>query len=235
MTNNDLEKFQDRNFTNDYRNLNLYSMIPRHGTSILDVGSGSGTIFQFLNIYYINIYLSDISKYHVKKLKKFYQNKNVDILLLDAQNFSLSKTVDTISACDIIEHLPDDQKAINNFYNNLKPGGKIFISTAALPSLYGARDKRFGHYKRYTKKELFDMLKTAGFKNIKIKYWNMLGVIPYFISEKIMGTELHAPARFKIDSLLKKIINKILYLFLFIESKINFLPIGLNLIATAQK
>ncbi len=231
-----LEKYINKDYSVDYRRAVLFSMINLNGDSVLDVGSGNTLMYEYIKDKFKKIYLSDVSDYLVKSIKdKTADNKQVEVLKIDAQKFQLDQPVDAIIACDVIEHLSDDDSALDHFYLNLKPNGRVFISVPAHPQLYGIRDKRLGHFRRYTKKSLKNKLIKAGFADIKIRYWNFLGVIPYFVSEKVLQTELKGPARFDNNNLSNKVINLFIRKILQIEAKIKFMPIGLTLIAEAKK
>ncbi|PIP86567.1 hypothetical protein COV42_03045 [Candidatus Campbellbacteria bacterium CG11_big_fil_rev_8_21_14_0_20_44_21] len=231
-----LDSFQLQDFSEDYRLKALFNMLPEDASwSVLDLGSGNGVLADFKKDKYKKIILSDHSSVIVNKLKnKFQDSNNIIVLQIDAENFLLDDKVNLITATDIIEHLQNDVKSLRSSFKALTEGGQIFISVPAMPFLYGRRDKKYGHFRRYKKKELRQKLKEAGFKVGYIRYWNISGVLPYFISEKILKKELKGPSR-SIKSIKDKIINKILYTILYVESKITFLPIGLTLIALARK
>lgn len=231
-----LEEFQLQDFSQDYRLNNLYKAIPRCGGEVLDVGTGNGYIFTFLNKHFSKINLSDNSDRLLEHLRKKYKNnKKVSVLKLDSSNFDVSRKVELITSCDVIEHLENDKPALDAYYRNLKEGGMLFLSVPAISLLYGIRDKNLGHYRRYSKKLLRSNLEKAGFKKIRIRYWNLIGVLPYFVSEKIFNKELKGVARFNLTNAFLLTLNRLLSFELFLETKTQHLPLGLTLIATAEK
>ncbi len=232
----DLEEFQLEKTYADYRLRTLFSMIPHKGMSVLDIGSGSGIICRFLRGRFAKIYLSDISEALVEHLRRVYRyDEHVRSLKLDAQEFTLADKVDLITACDVIEHLPKDQAALDTFYNNLRVGGILFLTVPAFPSLYGARDRKYGHWRRYTKYEIIANVKRAGFRRIRAKYWNATGIVPYLISEKLFKKELVGPARTGSLGLAGKVTDRVLSALLGIEARVSWLPFGLTLIVFAEK
>lgn len=232
-----LEDFQQRDFKHDYRLRALLKLIPQIGGKILDVGSGNGEIAVFLSKKADIVYATDNSEILLKKLQiKTRGISNIKVEKIDAEDFNFQKKdFNLITATDIIEHLKGDTAFLKNCYSHLKDGGYLFISVPAVKSLYGIRDKKLGHHKRYDKSEIIYNIKQAGFKIKRCQYWNFLGFPPYFISEKILKKELIGPARMEINSLFSRFLNRLLYFWLVVEGKIEFLPIGLSLIILAQK
>lgn len=232
-----LEKGQATDFfSQDYRLQSLFSKVPATGGRLLDLGSGNGEIANFLRGRFSHFTLADVSVYLCENLRhKFSGRSDVSVVNIDAQTFSLPDALfDGITMTDIIEHIPDDCSALQHAFGALKPGGFLFVSVPALPLLYGLRDKEAGHYRRYIKKELLEKLTDAGFHIKSIFYWNILGVLPYLLSEKILEKPLAGPAR-RPKGFWTHVFNRIIYGLLLVELRIPFLPFGVTLIAIAEK
>lgn len=233
----DLEELQQKDFRRDYRLQALLTLIPKTGKKILDIGSGNGEMAISLSRKAKIVYATDNSEILLKKLRaKTTKIPNLKVVKIDAQNFSFKeKNFDLITACDVIEHLKNDTEFLKTCYNHLAKNGNLFISVPAIKFLYGIRDKKLGHHRRYDKNELNKKIEKAGFVILKSQYWNFLGTTPYLISEKILTRELVGPARHNLNNFFLRFLNKLLYFWLVFEGKINFLPIGLSLIILAQK
>lgn len=231
---NELDTFQSKDFSSDYRLRALYSMIPRGGV-VLDVGSGNGMIANILQGQYRKFILTDNSETLINQLRlKFHDRSDVEIHCEDAQHLNPHGAVDVITACDILEHISHDAKSVRSLAGALSPGGRLFISVPAHPFLYGLRDEKYGHIRRYKKKNLRELLTVAGLEIESIRHWNAIGVIPYLISEKIARRPLVAPARDKNSNMFAKIANQILFSVLYLETFLPF-PFGLSLIAICRK
>lgn len=137
---------------------------------------------------------------------------------------------------DVIEHIEYDNNLVSKLCKFLNDEGELIIIAPAYNYLYGKRDREIGHYRRYNKKSLELLLESNGFRTTKISYWNMFGVAPYFISEKLFKKPLIMSLRDKKqNNLFKKIISKLLfYWFKYIENNIN-LGFGLSLVCVARK
>lgn len=232
----ELEDFQRQSFKDDYRLGSLMRMIPECSGKILDVGSGNGEIAIFLSKKAEVIYAGDNSEIILERLKRKVKNiANFKVIYLNAENFNLQKNFDLITACDIAEHLKDDDAFFKNCYHHLNQTGRLFVSVPSIKSFYGIRDKKYGHYRRYTREEIITKLLKAGFSIHHCQYWNFIGLLPYFVSERIFKKALVGPARHQINNLFFRAVSKFLYFWLILESRISFLPIGLSLITIAEK
>src|SRR5215471_12330597 len=55
---------------------------------------------------------------------------------------------------NVFEHIEDDQRAIEQIYQKLLPGGALLVYVPAFPCLWTKLDDKVCHYRRYTKKTL---------------------------------------------------------------------------------
>ena len=134
---------------------------------------------------------------------------------------------DSAISSEVIEHLEDDVLALEIIYYVLKPNGVIVVDTPAFNFLYSRNDKKIGHYRRYTKKSLKEILEKAGFKVEKIRYWNLIGFFGWLIYFKLLKNYYSVLNK-------KTWMGNILGKFLKIESKVTF-PLGLTVLAKARK
>jgi SAM-dependent methyltransferase len=221
----------------DFRNYNLNQMIAFKvkGASALDIGCGNGFLLGLLSktkeVYGVepNFNLIKLAKEINPKLK-IYKGfaEEVDELI--------TKKVDSILMIDVLEHVEDDVLQIKRVYNNLNERGQFIVVVPAYQFLYGKRDKNNGHYRRYSKQDLMRRLSNNGFKIKSIRYWNVLGFLPYLFYEKILKKELNTELRsIKKKGVIKKAINKILDLwFRYVENNFNF-GFGLTIMCIVEK
>ena len=103
--------------------------------------------------------------------------------------------VGTITMLDVLEHIERDDEQVKKIHRVLRPGGAFIFVVPAYPYLYGKRDEAMGHYRRYTKRGLIQLLAQNGFAVDSIRYWNALGVLPYAVAEKILRKPLRVRLR----------------------------------------
>jgi len=144
---------------------------------LADLGCGQGQLLELLNQEFAknkkNLYGFDISSSFINKSKKSFNN----VFCLDLNENKLPfQDFDIIFALDIIEHLEFPLGFLKNTALVIKPNGLIIISTPNTGSLsyllqgknwYAFKDKTHLHF--YNRRQLNNLLKTAGFKTINLK------------------------------------------------------------------
>src|SRR5690606_6783902 len=68
---------------------------------------------------------------------------------------------DLVCAFDIIEHVENDQKAVEEMLRVLKPGGSICVTVPAFMSLWTKHDDINLHFRRYRKEGLESLFNKA--------------------------------------------------------------------------
>jgi 2-polyprenyl-3-methyl-5-hydroxy-6-metoxy-1,4-benzoquinol methylase len=101
---------------------------------------------------------------------------NASFFTGDLTRFKKPDTYDLILSIDVMEHIEEDQKVFENFFQSLKPNGVLLIST---PSDQGGSGIEHDHDESfidehvrdgYGREEIAQKLKIAGFKNIEVLY-----------------------------------------------------------------
>ncbi len=196
----------------------------------LEIGAGLGNISEQL-AKIRDLTLSDIDPNLVAILqKKFISSKNIRVEIFD-----ISKTISTVKSkfnsiysVNVLEHIKDDKKALRNMNTLLSSGGRVVLLVPAKKSVYSKIDKRLGHFRRYEREELILKMKGAGFSNIKVEYFNALGLLSWYVRDKIDRNNNHLkPSHVKAFDVIVPILKAI-------EPKKN-LPFGISLIAVGIK
>jgi SAM-dependent methyltransferase len=230
-----------KNERTDFRWQNLRKIIKKYiaGKQILDAGCGTGHLTIDLLKEGFEVTAIDSSPELVDLVRETIKNEKLHVtsFVMDIRNLNglIPAKFNTIVCLDVIEHIDTDKIVLNNFREVLKREGTLIISVPAIKCLYGQRDNDVGHFRRYDKTELTDKVKNAGFTIVDIRYWNFIGVIPFFVSEKVFHKPLNEDIRYSRTRLRSKILNTLLnYWFSLIENRIRF-PIGLTLIVVCRK
>ncbi len=181
------------NFT--YRNsLALLDLYFDTSSKILDIGSGVGTLDFYLAKRGADVVGIDISTKAVRVAKKntnLFGLKNLKFYVGDVNKFNFSSRFDLVLCSEIIEHVEDDCKLLKDLKKNLNRNGIIFLSTplqtAPLHKLGLTKkfDKRVGHLRRYTLKELKRLVEVNDLKIVRFYYSdgifrNLFFVFPIF-------------------------------------------------------
>lgn len=210
----------------------VYDVIkPFTGQRILDIGCARGNITDFVKGRELVIGI-DVLEDFVNDYKNRFKNfKNISAFKCniekDNAEFLLNKDIDTIICLNVLEHIENDMQALKNMHRILKTGGKLIIQVPAFACLYGTLDAADIHFRRYGKKEIISRITAAGFKIKKVFYFNIAGIIGWFISGKILKDK-----HFKKDRGI--LFNSIIPFLRFIEKAIKP-PIGLSIFVAAEK
>lgn len=144
---------------------------------ILDTACSGGVLVKALvEKGYTDVSGLDISSEAVeacekKGLSNIFCRDAVDTKLEDQQ-------FDVIIASDVLEHIEDEKKAMNEWYRILKPHGTLIIIVPAFQFLWGDSDVLDRHFRRYTRKQLKTVVNRQGLKRRKVFYLNFSLFLP---------------------------------------------------------
>ena len=95
---------------------------------ILDVGCGTGKLAYLISKKGGNVKGVEYSKSAIEVAKRKYQNPNLKYELIDVSKKNLGK-YDVIISVGTLEHMDNPYFMLKKLKNNLKPGGKIIITS----------------------------------------------------------------------------------------------------------
>lgn len=134
---------------------------------------------------------------------------------------------DAIVYVNVLEHIADDENELRRAHESLKDGGAVCIFVPALSWLYSEHDRSVGHQRRYHKPQLKARLEKAGFEIVTLRYFDIVGILPWLFFMKWMKRILTGNAAARYDAVVVPVMRRL-------ESAVP-LPLGKNLIAVARK
>ena len=166
--------------------------------TILDAGSGFGQYSYYMahrnslwKVLGIDVKEEQIADCNAFAKQIGYENR-MSFKVGDLTEYVASEPVDLILSVDVMEHIADDEQVFRNFYQSLKQGGTLLIST---PSNLGGSDVHdgdgesfIGEHVRdgYSKDDITEKLQRAGFSNINVSYsYGTAGHISWILSMKL--------------------------------------------------
>lgn len=112
-----------------------------------------------------------------------------DALALPFPDASLNLVV----AFDVLEHIVDDDRAVQEICRVLRPGSTALIAVPADPKLWSAHDEAVGHVRRYTRASLVALFEHNGMTVEEIGSWNvLLRPVAAWHRRKSTGSDLDA-------------------------------------------
>jgi SAM-dependent methyltransferase len=95
-------------------------------------------------------------------------------------------TYDLVAILDVLEHVEEDQAALESIARKLRPGGRILIAVPAHPWMWSAHDVVNHHKRRYTRKTLGAVVAAAGLKLEMLSWFNSL-LFPLAAAARLAG------------------------------------------------
>jgi glycosyltransferase involved in cell wall biosynthesis len=134
--------------------------------------------------------------------------------------------VDSVLCSNVLEHIENEQAALRNMHAVLKPGGRLVLVVPAGMWLHGSMDVVLGHFRRYSKKGLIDLLTREGFAVETIFSMNKPGVLGWWLNGKVLR-------RKTLGKVQMKLFNALVPVFKVVDP---FAPwTGLSLVVVARK
>jgi hypothetical protein len=110
-----------------------------------------------------------------------------------AEQIRLAERPDSIIYVNVLEHIADDVHELSVINKTLDAGGRIFIFVPALRWLHGSYDRQINHFRRYTRTELEKKCVAAGFRVIASRYFDLFGVLPWWVKYKVLQSNNMEP------------------------------------------
>jgi len=206
---------------------------PYLGRRVADLGCGVGNLTPFMldrDLYLgidsdpeiIDFMKSQYPSTRYPNIEIFQSN----ILSRDCSNLIKDKKIDTILSINVLEHIEDDNAALQVMLESLPKGGSLCLLIPAFNQLYGTLDELDNHYRRYNKALLLSKLAKFELEIIKLRYFNLIGAIGWFIKCKVFNQKKHTNDNFYIMHYLSSIMKNI-------EASID-IPFGLSLVVVAR-
>ena len=201
------------------------------GNRVLEVGSGTGNITQFIAANGCQVIATEVVPSFRSILQKSYGDlPNVSIgqfdLTAKAPQEYLSRQIDTVVCLNVLEHIEDDRFALQQIRELLIPGGKLALLVPAHRILYGEFDRALGHYRRYERSELISKLEQVGFLVRRIKFFSLAAVLPWLINGRLFKRDYIPTGQANLANRLVPLLK--------LECLIGP-PFGLSLVAIGEK
>lgn len=166
----------------------------------------------------------------VKKIRKL-KSKNTKITTYNDYTSGVIKKIhksDSFVYINVFEHIEDDFAEIQMLSKYLNKDGHVIIFVPALHSLMSDFDKSIGHFRRYDKKRLRKLAEDAGLEVVTLKYFDFIGILPWYINFKLIKTKRMNPSAVGVYDKIAIPIVKVI-------EQIIPAPVGKNLLLVARK
>ena len=215
--------------------------LPSTDLKILNVGCGPGRSSEYLSKF------GEVTSIEYDKFCCEFASKKTGLEIINGSITELpfsDNSFDLVCAFDVIEHVEDDQLAVNELKRVTKNDAQIVITVPAFMSLWSHHDVINHHFRRYKINEVNQLFDSENNGNkVFDTYFNALLFLPIYCFRKISNSlklgEKRKGSGSDFEAFKPGILNTILYKIMYFESKlinkeIRF-PFGVSIIYNWKK
>lgn len=205
--------------------------------SYLEVGCGTGFVLSAVRKAFPAVHISATEMFSEGLDFARKRVPDAELQQADARLLAFENAFDALGSFDVIEHIDQDQLVLNKFHSALKPGGCLFLTVPQHQFLWSAADEIAHHQRRYSRSELVQKVREAGFDIMSVTSFVTL-LFPLMVLSRLKNRnnkqfsvedEMHIPAW------LNRLLLAVLTMErLLIERGLTF-PFGGSLLLVARK
>lgn len=180
------------------------------GKSIIEIGYGAGDGLCTYSKLGMKVYGYDYSDIAFEEASKRLLENGIDnVKLFNNEKDAYLEKYDVVLACEVLEHIEDDNQMLKRWYDALNKKGHLIFSVPAKMSKWCLNDEWAGHYRRYEKSEIKNQLNECGFDVIWVwSYPVPINIVLDYLLEKEKksngGIEYHESNNYSIDDKTKE-------------------------------
>ena len=204
--------------------------------ALFDVGCGTGALVAFLER--TGVTVAGACDAFEQALRLARTRVSAPLLLVsESQPPPLAAGQSLVAMFDVLEHIDDDRATLRWLASVLAPGGVLVLTVPAHPFLFDDNDRLAHHRRRYTRRELLDKLREAGFAPLRVEHFMAAMVLPRILG-RVAGFGLHKrPGEVSALSVIP-VVNDVAYGLLELERRLTRwlrAPFGTSLLAIAVR
>jgi len=143
-----------------------------------------------------------------------------------------------VTLLDVLEHIEDDPRALKEMVRLVRPGGLVAITVPAMRSLWSDWDEALGHVRRYSRRELLELVAMPEAEVLRCAYFNTFALPVIFAVRAWRRLVPPKPGAERAeDRIPPKLLNALLYKLLVVPSCWDWFrpPLGVSLLAVLRK
>lgn len=183
-----LHKFEETHFWFLSRRELIYRILQKYirkGESILETGAGTGNTSAYLiSKGYTDLAVSDMHASGLEYARRYGLER---LYQFDLMRTPFKDEFDVVLMFDVIEHIEDDSKALQQAGGMLHHDGVVVLTVPAHQWLWHEGDVQSGHKRRYNKKQLKSLLIKSGFEPLYVRYFFM-SLVPFLLIRRMYSS-----------------------------------------------
>ena len=145
---------------------------PARDDVLLDCGAGTGLFAEEMSAL-CRVRVLDDHEEALRILRTRF--KAEQILSLAGDQVPLpDRSLEYVTALDVLEHVPDDAAVVRGFHRLLKPGGLAVVTVPASMALWSDWDVALHHFRRYHRAQLRALFAGGGWEIVYVNYTNVV-------------------------------------------------------------
>lgn len=169
----------------------MYEAIRPHlGSQLAELGSGRGNLSKFLKSHGTLLVTDNRNEYLSELRARWPEDKRLQVASLDlceAAQYEKLRAFrpDTVVCLNVLEHIENDRAVLRHLFDVLPIGARLVFLVPFNPKLTSEFDRQIGHFRRYAHGELEEKMREAGFDVERQFFFNKVGVLAWWIGNKI--------------------------------------------------
>jgi len=137
--------------------------------SVLEIGAGGGALAARLATRYRYVGVEPDQRSCEAAKDVLARLGSGEMLCGDVSAVPDGEIFDAVLAFEVLEHIEDDAGELRAWRERLRPGGRLLMSVPLYQRRYAAADRFVGHFRRYDPEQLDQLLREAGFADIRLQ------------------------------------------------------------------
>jgi SAM-dependent methyltransferase len=163
-----------------------------HARSFLEIGCGTGFVLSGIGRAFPALTLAGAEVFSEGLAHAGARAPGAALFQMDARRMPFDEEFDVIGAFDVIEHIEQDQAVLFELFRSARPGGGIMLTVPQHPFLWSRSDEHAHHKRRYTRGELLDKVRRAGFEVARMTSFVSL-LLPAMALSRLAGPGARDP------------------------------------------
>lgn len=155
-------------------------------TSFMEVGCGTGYVLAGIKEAFPEMQLCGSEIYTAGLGFAATRADNALLFQMDAREIPFKDEFDVVGAFDVLEHIEEDERVLQQLYRAVIPGGGIVLTVPQHPFLWSQQDEAACHARRYRRHELKQKVEAAGFK-VKMTTSFVSLLLPFMLLSRLRG------------------------------------------------
>jgi 2-polyprenyl-3-methyl-5-hydroxy-6-metoxy-1,4-benzoquinol methylase len=188
-----LARLEPTSFWFRSRNRLIVQLLRRHfpdAKNLLEIGCGTGYVLSGVHEAMPQLNLAGSELYTAGLGFASTRLPGATLYQMDCRHIPFEAEFDVVCAFDVLEHVEEDEVALAEMFNAVRPGGGIIVSVPQHKWLWNAGDDYAHHKRRYRRSELRAKLAAAGFDVVRMTSFVTL-LLPVMALSRSRRRDLH--------------------------------------------